>query len=165
MSPRTQAVFLTAIALAFTSFLVPGSAGTAEPKDKEPVGTALYHRDHDHPWNRVHSALLIRVGPDGHTYGQDRLEPLLWGESKHLRGGSSADRAVAVLEEFVRGKGEALIDDPMKRAVLQRDLWLVFNWLGDNLDDPARKRLGALLAKVIRRLALSPDQIAKLPDN
>lgn len=59
MSPRTQSVFLTALALAFAAFLIPGSAGTADPKAKEPVGTALYHRDHDQLWNRVHSALLI----------------------------------------------------------------------------------------------------------
>jgi hypothetical protein len=109
--------------------------------------------------------VLTRVGPDGRTYGQDRLEPLLWGESKHLRGGWSADRAVAALEKFVRDKGETLIDDPMKRAVLQRDLWLVFNWSMGTPDGPARKRLGALLADVIRRLALSPDRIARLPDN
>src|SRR5438477_11915825 len=106
MSPRTQTVFRTALALAIASVLLPEPAGTAEPKDKEPVGTALYHRDHDHLWNRVHAALLIRVGPDGRAYGEDRLEPLLWTDSNHLLGGSPADRAVAGLEEFARTQGE-----------------------------------------------------------
>jgi hypothetical protein len=145
--------------------LVPGSAGTEEPKDKGPVGSALYVPDHDHLWNRAHSALLLRTGPDGRTYGQDRLEPLLWKESQHLLNGKSHERAVAVLEAWLRDNGESLIDNPVKRAVLQRDLWLIFNWLADNLDDPARKRLGGPLANAIHRLALSPDQIAKLPDN
>src|SRR5437899_8048110 len=102
MSPGMRPVFLTALALALASLLVPGSAGTAEPKDKGPVGTALYHRDREHLWNRVHAALLVRVGPDRRTHGEDRLEPLLWEDSDHLLAGSSADRAVAVLEEFVR---------------------------------------------------------------
>jgi hypothetical protein len=165
MSPRTQSVFLTALTLAFASVLVPGSAVTDEPKEKEPIGSALYARDHDHLWNRAHSALLLRIGPDGRRYGQDRLEPLLWKESKHLLKGKSHERAVAVLEEWLRDDGASLIDDPVKRAVLQRDLWHVFNWLADDLNDPARKRLAGLLAKAIYRLALSPDQIAKLPDN
>jgi hypothetical protein len=34
-------------------------------------------------------------------------------------------RAIAVLEEFIDGNGERLIEDPLKRAVLQRDLWWV----------------------------------------
>jgi hypothetical protein len=71
---------------------------------------------------------------------------------------------VAVLEEFAREKGETLLDDPLKRAIIQRDLWLVFNWLADK-PEANRKRLGAPLAKVILRLAPTPEQIAKLPDN
>src|SRR5262249_27234982 len=102
-------------------------------------------------------------------YGTDRLEPLLWLESEYLLDDKSAKHAVAVLEEFIRKKGETLLDDLTKRAVLQRDLWLVFNWLalarGGIDGSPPRKRPGALLAKVIRRLALTPKQIAKLPDN
>ncbi len=167
MSPRTQSAFLPALALALAALLAPRSAGIAET-DREPLRTALYHRDRDHLWNRVHSAFLMRLGPDGRAYGQDRMEPLLWHESEHLHKGNSAARAVAVLEEFVRKKGESLIDDPLKRAVLQRDLWLVFNALAKPdaaAKDPTRRRLAALLAKVIRRLALTPGQIARLPDN
>lgn len=169
MSPRIQSVALTGLLLACAALLVPGSTGTAEPTDSELVSTALYHRDHNHLWNRLHSALLIRVGPDGRAYGEDRLEPLLWAESTHLLSGKSADRAVSVLEEFVHKKGETLIDDSLKRAMLQRDLWLVFNWLAQDRDaidkNPARRRLAVPLAKVVGRLALIPEQIAELPDN
>jgi hypothetical protein len=94
---------------------------------------------------------------------------LLWPESNHLLVGASHDRAIALLNEFVEKQGEKLIDDPLKRAVLQRDLWLVFNWLARNQDridrDSSRERLGVPVSRVIRRLALTPDQIAKLPDN
>jgi hypothetical protein len=74
-------------------------------------------------------------------------------------------------------KGEKLIDDPLKRALLQRDLWLVFNWLEGRHDEfaeppldakaarAAQERLRRPLAAVIGRLALSPKQIRELPDN
>lgn len=149
-------------------------AATADPVEKGPKDSprpALYDADPAHLWNRLHAAVLVRTGPDGHDYGQDRLEPLLWNESEYLLKGPSADRAAAVLDEFVRGKGETLVADPVRRAVLQRDLWLAFNWLAvrpdghDELSSPAGKRLGTLLAGVVRRLALTPEQVAALPDN
>jgi hypothetical protein len=137
----------------------------------------MYHADPEHLWNRLHRALFVRVGPDGRTYGQDRLEPLLWVGSKHLLEGKAHQRAVAILDEFLKNKGEKLIEDPLKRAVLQRDLWLIFNWLDDvhsHFYDPeltsdevraAQDRLRPRLAAVIGRLALTRDQIKQLPDN
>ena len=74
-----------------------------------------------------------------------------------------------MLNEFADKQGQKLIDDPLKRAALQRDLWLVFNWLARNKDSidkgSSRERLGVPVSQAIRRLALTPDQIAKLPDN
>jgi hypothetical protein len=139
----------------------------AEPEKKQPSPRAIYDSDPDHLWNRLHAALLVRTGPDGKEYGHDRLEPILWHESDYLLKGKPAEQAVAVLEEFLRTRGETLLDDPLKRALLQRDLWLVANWLSESNkpEDPARKRLAVPLAKVLRRLALTPEQIASLPDN
>ncbi len=153
-------VALATFSLAAANFLMLGQDST----EKEPIDTALYHRDRDHLWNRVHAMLFMRAGPDSKVYGEDRLEPLLWAESDYLLKGKKADQAVAVLEEFIKEKGETHIDDPLKRAILQRDLWLVFNWLAGK-PEADRKRLQAPLAKVIHRLALTPEQIAKLPDN
>ena len=139
------------------------------------VSPGLYHDDPQHLWNRLHDAMFVRVGADGVEYGRDRIEPLLWRESKHLLGGASHDRLLSVLAEFNRG-GETLIVDPVKRAMLQRDLWLVFSWLEHGRNDfynfPGTKadwqtrqdRLREPLARAIGRVALTPQQITDLPD-
>jgi hypothetical protein len=161
----------------FVSYLVAAAAaawflaaeGPACPADEPGPSGAIYHADAKHLWNGLHEALCVRVGPDRRTYGRDRIEPLLWPDSKHLLVGASHDRAIALLNKFVEKQGEKLIDDPLKRAVLQRDCWLVFNWLARNKDGidkgSSRERLVVRVSKVIRRLALTPEQIARLPDN
>jgi hypothetical protein len=165
MSLFSKLAVFPAVLLAGACLFVLAGPVPADPKEKETPPQAIYHKDREHLWNRVHSVLFVRTGPDGRSYGEDRLEPLLWSESTYLLHGKTADRATAVLEEFLRNKGESLIDDPLKWAILQRDLWLVSNWLAGKPDDDARKRLDPLLSKVIRRLALTRDQIAKLPDS
>jgi hypothetical protein len=139
------------------------------------VSPGLYHNDPQHLWNRLHDAMFVRVGSDGVEYGRDRIEPYLWRGSRHLLAGESHDRLVAVLAEFNRG-GDALIADPVKRAMLQRDLWLVFSWLehshdgfydfpGTKADWQSRQdRLREPLARAIGRLTLTRQQIADLPD-
>jgi hypothetical protein len=137
----------------------------------------LYHDNPDHLWNRLHAALFVRVGADGREYGGDRVDPLLWTGSKYLLQGPSHDKAAALLKEFVDTHGEKLIDDPLKRAILQRDLWSVFDWLEDlhnYFEKPSlnaevvrggARPLRELLGTVIARLALTTQQIAALPDN
>src|SRR5689334_15308034 len=102
---------------------------------------AVYHPDREHLWNRLHDSLFAREGSDGRVYGQDRLEPLIWPHSKHLLEEQSHKRAASILEEFLEQHGEKLIEDPLKRAILQRDLWLLFNWLEGNHGDFAEPSL------------------------
>ena len=115
----------TLLAPSLLATVVAGATRSAGPTDP----SAVYAPRPDHLWNRVHAALLVRTGPDGKEYGHDRLEPLLWAESRYLLDGKPAERVVAALREFDRDKGELLFDDLTRRAVLQRDLWLVANWL------------------------------------
>jgi hypothetical protein len=164
MLPLSLRGAVAAMLVSASSLLVTAARPPADPTPARETAATLYHTDPEHLWNRVHAALLVRTGPDGKDYGHDRLEPLLWGESVHLRKGKPAGRAVAVLEEFIKHEGETLVRDPMMRAVLQRDLWLVANWVAGDANDDSKKLLG-LLGKVIRRLALTSQQIAELPDN
>jgi hypothetical protein len=71
-----------------------------------------------------------------------------------------------LLDEFLETRGDRLIADPLKRAVFQHDLWAVFDWLagGAESNPDARKALMPRVARLIRRVALSRDQIEQLPD-
>lgn len=133
------------------------------------AGRGLYASDPHHLWNRLHRVLFVRKGPDGVEYGFDQLDPLLWLRTKYLLQGSSHTNAVAVLDEFLSAHGEALIRDPLKRAMLQRDLWAVFDWTvwpdRDAPDQRARVALQIRLSTAIHRLALTKDEIDALPDN
>jgi hypothetical protein len=57
------------------------------------------------------------------------------------------------------------VADPLKRAIMQRDLWAFFDWAAEGNDLPeARRELKARLAEAIRRVALAPQEIRGLPD-
>ena len=140
---------------------MPSRAGVAHD------GWNAYDPDPAHAWNRLHRSLYLRVARDGREYGRDELDPLLWQSTKHLLGGASNREAVERLDEFLDARAERLVGDPLKRAMLQRDLWAVFDWTarGSHEPTPALRGLQSRLARVMRRLALSPEQTGALADN
>jgi hypothetical protein len=85
--------------------------------------------------------------------------------------GENYKRAVAVLDEFIAKRGDQLITDPRKRALLQRDLWALFDQVAGSrvlvVKDKisAEMELARRVAKILPRLALTTDQIKALPDN
>jgi hypothetical protein len=122
----------------------------------------------------LYAALYVRITDDGISHGQDELDPLLWENSTYLLTEPRYQQVLGLLNEFLDRPGEKLIAHPLKRALLQHDLWAVFDWLADPTVEHVAKtaHLGAQrralrnrLAPVIRRLALSVEQIEKLPDN
>jgi len=128
---------------------------------------AIYDSNPDHLWNRLHRAFYVRTARNGEEYGHDELDPLLWAETKHLLVGPSHQQAIKLLDEFLSVNGAALITDPLKRAMLQRDLWAIFDWSADTPPSNQREAqaLQSKLALVIRSIALSREQIQALPDN
>jgi hypothetical protein len=125
----------------------------------------IFDSDPNHIWNRTYTCLFVRQSTDGKEYGVDTLDPLLWDNTQALLTGDSHRRALACLDEFLRSHGERAVEDPLKRAILQRDLWAVFDWTARNDDLPEQRReLQRRLAAAIHRLALTPEQIRALPD-
>jgi hypothetical protein len=131
-----------------------------------PEPSALFHPDPQHVANRLYRQLHVRTEPDGKEYGFDTLDPLLWSETNYLLSGKSHARAVALADEFLRSHAERQITDPAKRATLQRDLWAVFDWANqpDLPYQAERHKLNSRLAPIVRHLALSPAELATLPD-
>ena len=134
-----------------------------------PDANTIYDSDMNHLWNRVNETLFERTAQDGKKYGLDELDILYWNRTTNLLAEVSHQRAISVLDEFINKHGEKLIRDPLKRALLQRDLWELFDWTALPWPNapyaPERKELQKRLVAVIRRLALTTNEIAKLPDN
>jgi hypothetical protein len=131
------------------------------------IGLGLYDSNPEHLWNRLYRHLYVRIGPANRAYGYDELEPPLWNETTHLLESQSHQQALRLLDEFLTANGEKLITDPLKRAIFQRDLWVVFDWLASRSDTykSQRQELQKRLAQIIRRLALKDIEIRQLPDN
>jgi hypothetical protein len=151
----------------------PGEGREPKPPESHPESVAFYDPKPDHLWNRLHTSLFARTTSDGKTLGLDELDPLLWPPTRHLLTGPSHDDALKLLDEFLTREGDKQIRDPLKRAVLQHDLWAVFEWTafpygsdyGVKEHAAERRALQARLAQAIHRLALAPAAVDALPDN
>jgi hypothetical protein len=133
----------------------------------------IYDSNPAHLWNRLHSVIFIRGDVPSTADVPDALDPPLWENSRHLLAPPSHERVLRILDEFLQAHGERLIPDPVKRALLQRDLWAVFDWTvereperpGEPAYDKEKQELQLHLVEVMRRLALSPAEIHALPSN
>ncbi len=134
-----------------------------------PTENTIYDSDTNQLWNRLNETLFIRTAPDGDKYGLDRLDILYWAETKHLFTEPSHRQALTILDEFINTHGEKLIHDPLKRALLQRDLSELFDWSAQPWPRMGyaqeRRELQNRLVVAIRRLALTTNEIAALSDN
>ena len=164
---RRIAIPLVAGAAVIASWLAStaGAAPEAEPS------VAIYDANPSHLWNRLYATLVVRQDRHGVRYGEDSVDLMLWGETEQLLSQPSHQRAIQVLDEFLSTHGEMLIRDPLKRAMLQRDLWAVFDWSiaqyaasGRPSYDKEKQELQIRLARVLRRIALTPKEIKALPD-
>ena len=132
-------------------------------------GNLIYDPNPNHLWNRLNETLFERTAQDGKKFGLNELDILYWARTTNLLSGPSHQKALAILDEFIHTQGEKQIHDPLKRALLQRDLWELFDWSTGYASSPneklARRELQSRLAIAIRRLALTTNEIAALPDN
>jgi hypothetical protein len=155
-----------------------------------PGAQPLFDPNPEHPWNRLRDFFFVRKADDGLAYNREELEAPFQALSRYLVEGATHERAIALLDDFLHQGSDQIIRDPLKRAVLQRDLWAVFGttagtgslhwWEVDNqmvksgIEDTgdeafgrkqARRELQRRLVAIMRRVALSAEEIAGLPDN
>lgn len=162
-------LLLVTLAIALTLTMESPADQPKTDSAADPIGL-IYDSEPTHLWNRLHRALWVRKDKDGKEYGHDVLSPLIWSNSKFLVEGKSYRVALSVLDEFIRERGEQLINDLLKQAVLQHDLWAVFDAthkLKVPKDGPAFARVNQLrkrLAEAIRLLALDDKAINTLTD-
>jgi hypothetical protein len=152
-----------------------GSLRTSEP-------LPLFDADPQHLWNRIFAAATIRPSrlssqrggpPVPRIEGGDRIELLVWGGTRYWDEPANVARLEGLLDQFLAQKGERLSADPLKRVLLQHDLWALFDYLmighierrGDFDTRQHRDELCRKLAHVIRALALPSETLAKIPDN
>jgi hypothetical protein len=143
-----------------------------QPRAAASLPCCVYDSNPSHIWNRLHATLLIREDLAGANHVTDSLDPLFWSTTQYLLAAPSHQRALSVLDEFLQTHAENLIHDPVKQAIMQRDVWAVFDWSVER-QGPQRepgyewekRELQIRLAEVLRRLALTPEQIESLPDN
>jgi hypothetical protein len=162
----TCAVCLTA------STCAPSSLTSAAPTFDH--GVTIYDPDAAHPWNRLHSTFFVRDDLPDTRLVPDALDPPLWYDTQYLLANPSCQRALRELDDFLRTHAENLIHDPLKRAMLQRDLWAVFDWSverpsrqgsNEHAYDDEKRELQERLAKVMHQVALTPEEIRSLPNN
>lgn len=156
--PKIGVVLLLVTAIAFS----PWNAVAAQ---RSPSSVKVFDPDPNHTWNRTYACLFVRRTSDGTEYGADALDPLLWNETQHLLKGDSHRRALACLDVFLRSHAERAVQNPLKRAIFQRDLWALFDWAAAGQSLPQQRReLEVRLADAIRRLAITSEQVRALPD-
>jgi hypothetical protein len=176
---RVWILFLAAVIAGLLTSAAPGGGGeggedpATRPATQPPDARfAPYAPNADHLWNRLHQALFVREAVDG-SRRIHSTDPLLYRGGRFLLEGEPHRRAIALLDQFVAGPDERLIDDPLKRLFFQRDLWGAFDyaawypddWVFQSKYEAAAIALRNRLAKAIGRLALGDRELAALPDN
>src|SRR5258708_16610632 len=130
------------------------------------ISSGIYDSDPEHIWNRIYSQFFIRSA-DNIEFGLDILNPLLWYETESPLKPPAYQQARNLLDDFLNTHAENLISDPLKRALFQRDLWAVFDWLSLRMDtySTERQELQKRITQIMRRVSLTAAQIPTLPNN
>lgn len=142
----------------------------------------LFDADPQHLWNRLFAAVTVRPSllpsvedgpPVARIEGGDRIEFFGWGGTTYWDEPTHVAELEGLLDQFLAQGGEDLSSDPLKRVLLQRDLWTLFDFLitrhidrkGDFETRQRRHELCRRLARAIQALALPAETLRQLPDN
>ena len=151
-----------------------GSLKSAEP-------LAVYDADPQHLWNRLFAAFYTRTSqlpsePSGppirRIEGGDYIDFLAWGGSEYWSAPETMSRLHRLVDEFLEEDGAAMIQDPLRRTLMLRDLWAAYDHfttqnirrVGSLEMRRNRDRLAGKLARILAALTISDQQLARLPD-
>ncbi|MFT5528047.1 MAG: hypothetical protein ACI9HK_006035, partial [Pirellulaceae bacterium] len=133
-------------------------------------GITLSHAAKD-PYDTLYDAIMLRQAVDGKVYGHDEPVPLVFGRSAFPFDPASFEKLEAALKEFESLQQETIEKySDIKKAILQRHLWVIFDATMPGPDSVERKpnanraKLQARIASLIKRLALSKEKILALPN-
>src|SRR5882757_7698700 len=84
----------------------------------------------------VYTCLFDRPQADAMGTKVHWLDPPVWTQTHHLLRGDSHRRALACLDELWKTAPQ----EPLKRVVLQHDLWAVFDWAAASGEEPEQSR-------------------------
>jgi len=141
----------------------------------------IYDADRDHLWNRLFAAFYTRISnrpaktgepPVRRIEGGDYIDFLAWGGSRYWSAPGTLRRLTQLCDEFLDDEGAQLVDSPLRRAVMLRDLWAAYDhYVSQNIRRKGtlevrehRDALCRKLAQMIAALALTDQQIAALPN-
>jgi len=118
------------------------------------------------PYDVLYDVIMTRYGKDGKSYAENESSPTIFSSSDFPFGDKTYKKFSAALDAFgalPQTKIEVYSD--VKRALLQRHLWKVFdtNFFRRSHSD-RRAAVQPKIASLIRRLALTRAQILALPD-
>ena len=122
-------------------------------------------------WRRLRGAFARRTTEGGLVLGLEEPDPLLWPTSDHLLEPERHAELMAAIDAFVSADEASRLDDPLRRVLLQHDLWAVFDWaVAATVEEDAgrsarRDELGRALARALACSAPTADEIDGLPDN
>lgn len=110
----------------------------------------------------IHALIFGRPDADGAAY-PNMVDPPLWRDTTYLLEGPSHARLVELLDALLAQNPEDI--SVRQRAMTQHALWQVFDWTlrNDQHQPEARVQLRLKLARAIRHIALTAEQIQALP--
>lgn len=158
--------------LVFGPVLMAGAALAGEP---------LFDSQRGHAWDQARDAFYVRRFSTGEVFEHPHASAPPWHEyTPFISDAAFHDKVASLLDAVEKLPRAEMEEQPaVRRLVLLRDLWaafdgihLTYSWMdGDNVDEVAQEQpiarrdaLRRRLARVMKRLELTEDEVRALPN-
>ncbi len=151
---RLQHVTRVLLLILFVGQAAPGQVRAAE--------------DTPDPYDELYDVLMVRHALNGVVYGGNEIAPMIFKFSAYPFDDKTYPRLSAALDALAPTKNQTY--SPVQRAVLQRQLWALFDattpsrFVSRRPHEARRNAVRQRIAALIRQLALTRAEIESLPD-